>query len=543
MSIITNGFKKLHIDISNQTTDDAGNVIIKYYLLNDSSDTYIDCYFDLFLVTELTNKTVNIKVDHLDDDEVKMTESYVITNTNPTIKKNLNLSTNILLITITTTKFVGHLYGNIKKRLLPDTTNTIITNNNDTINAPTSYDAFGRFRTSQPLTLFDNLHSFSKGIKFTEYINNIGNATFNDTDSTVDLTVVNQANSMIIRETKTIFSYQPGKSLLTLNTFVFNNTSGNNLIQRVGYYTALGQTQYNLSNNFDPRNGIYLEASGNNIYINKANGGVVTKIIQQSWNGYKFDGSAPYYITLDTTKAQIFWIDIEWLGVGTVRTGFIINGSYIIAHSFHHANILSSTYMQTACLPIRYELINTTNSTGGIMKQICSTVISEGGYDSFTPILHVGLDNIIKTVSSANSRLFTPLVSIRLKSTRLNSIVLPCQMSILSTTADNIIYKILLNANITGTYWKSAGDDSSIEYDTTGTSLLGGTQLNSGYIKAETTLNLASRNDFNLQLGKFFSSNAYSYTSDVITIATSLVKNADSAYDITGVIGWYDVLK
>jgi hypothetical protein len=554
MSIITNDFKKIHVEINTQTEDNSGNVIIKYYLINNSSDKYIDCYLDLFLVTELTDKTVDINIDQLDNDVVKLNESYQITNNNPTIKKTINLCTSVLLITITTTKFVGHIYGNIKKRLLPDisSSTTITTNNttnitNDTgggqVNYVTSYDAFGRFRISEPFTLFDNMHSFSKGSKFTEYVNASGSATFNATDSSVDLTVVNQANSMIIRESKTVFAYQPGKSLLTLNTFAFNNTSGNNLIQRVGYFTGYGQTQYNLANNFTPRNGIYFEASGNLIYMNKANGGSVTKVLQSSWNGYKFDGSAPYFITLDVTKAQIFWIDIEWLGVGSVRTGFIINGTYIIAHVFHHANISSTTYMQTACLPVRYELINTTNGTGGTMKQICSTVISEGGYDAFTPVLHVGLNNYLKTVDSAVSRSDKPLVSIRLKSNRLNSIVLPCQMSIISTSADNIIYKILLNADVSGAVWKSAGSDSSVEYDISGVSLIGGSQLNAGYIKSQTTLNLTSRNDFNLQLGKYFSSNAYSYTSDVVTIATSLVNNNGSNYDVAGVVGWYDVLK
>ena len=548
---ITGNYKKIHINLEEETIDASNNIVLKYNILNNTNGTYINCYFNLFLATELLNKTVNIKLEHLDSNVVHLTENLQITSSSPLIKKNCNLFTPVLLLTITSEQFAGHIYGNIKKTDTIDTststeTTTTVT---DPVNLPTSYDAFGRFRTSQPFTLFDNLHTFSKGTKFTEYTNNTGSAAFNPTDSSVDLTVVNQANSMIIRETKTVFSYQPGKSLLILNTFAFNNTANNNLIQRVGYFTGYGQTQYNLANNFAPRNGIYIEASGNTIYMNKANGGTVTKVSQSLWNGYKFDGSAPYYVTLDVTKAQIFWIDIEWLGVGSVRTGFIVNGQYIIAHIFHHANISSTTYMQTACLPIRYELINTTTGTGGSMKQICSSVISEGGYDAFTPILHAGLNNTVKDVIAENSRLFTPIVSIKLKDARLNSIVLPCQLSVLSTTADNVIYKILLNADITGAYFKDVNIDSSVQYDTSGSSVTGGIELNSGYIKAESTLDLASKNDFNLQLGKYFSLDAsgnpqaYSYKSDTITIVTSLVKNTNSAYSISGVIGWYDILK
>ena len=411
-------------------------------------------------------------------------------------------------------------------------------------NNPTSYDAFGRFRTSQPFTLFDNMHTFSKGAKFIDCSNNTtGTATFNSTDSSIDLAVTNQVGSMIIRESRIITPYQPGKSLLILNTFAFNDTSGNNLIQRVGYYTTLGQTQYDAANKYSPQNGIYLEANGNTIYMNKANNGSVIKIHQSTWNGYKFDGTAPYFVTLDLTKAQIYWIDIEWLGVGSVRTGFIINGAYIIAHTFHHANIESSTYMQTACLPPRFEIINTTSGSGGSMKQICTSVMSEGGYDAFTEVIHSGTDEYLRHRTSGESRTFFPLLSIRLKSNRLGAIVIPCQLSIITGSSDNIVFKILLNADITGASWVSSSDAASVEYDISGTAFSGGTQLNAAYISQNTTINLVSRNDFNLQLGKSFTTNPYTYKSDTITVAVCLAAVSQSAFDVGGLIGWYDVLK
>jgi hypothetical protein len=43
---------------------------------------------------------------------------------------------------------------------------------------------------------------------------------------------------------------------------------------------------------------------------------------------------------------------------------------------------ITSTYMTTATLPCRYEIENLdTTSTDSTLKQICSTVLSEGGYD------------------------------------------------------------------------------------------------------------------------------------------------------------------
>jgi len=87
-------------------------------------------------------------------------------------------------------------------------------------------------------------------------------------------------------------------------------------------------------------------------------------------------------MTIDLTKSQIFWTDIEWLGVGSVRTGFILDGRYIICHIFNHANFLKYPYMTSAIGPVRYEITNTTGTApASNLMQICSTVISEGGYD------------------------------------------------------------------------------------------------------------------------------------------------------------------
>ena len=80
---------------------------------------------------------------------------------------------------------------------------------------------------------------------------------------------------------------------------------------------------------------------------------------QADWNGDKLDGTGPSGITLDVTKTQILWMDFEWLGVGSVRCGFIINEQYIVCHTFNNANDITSVYMSTAILPVRYEITST----------------------------------------------------------------------------------------------------------------------------------------------------------------------------------------
>jgi hypothetical protein len=542
-NIITSDIYKLHIYL-NTDLDPSGSIV--YYILNNNSDNYINCVLNLFLSTSATGKIVNVKIEHYDNEEIKITENLSLTSLSAYLQKTIILYTQLIKISFITDAFDGHIYGNIKKTQV---TTISTTSTNTSLNVSfdkMSYDAFGRLRMSQPFTLFDSQNRYSKNENFTDISMNSANVLYNSTDSSVDLSVSNQANSTAISESKVVFAYQPGKSLLIMNTFVFNDISNNNLLQRVGYYSNYGNATYNSP--YNPKNGIYLEASGSSIYMCKANNSTVTKVLKSSWNNYTFSGEPPYFINLDVTKAQIFWLDIEWLGVGSVRCGFVINGQFILAHTFNHANIESTTYMQTACLPIRYEIRNTTNGSGGNLKKICSTVISEGGYENASIVTHAGWDNSFNIIPSGVSRTYVPLVSIRLKTGRFDSIVIPSQLAVLLSTADNLHLKIMLNGTPSGTgnntpYYKSVNDKSNVEYDISANIFSGGTEINSSYLYQNGTLNLSSRNDFRLQLGKYFDQSVTAYKSDVLTVVSSLVNSSNSAYTISTILGWFDIIK
>jgi hypothetical protein len=542
-NIITSDIYKLHIYL-NTDLDPSGSIV--YYILNNNTDNYINCVLNLFLSTTATGKIVNVKLEHYDNEEIKITENVSLTSSSAYLQKTLILYTQLLKISFISENFDGHIYGNISKTQVT-TISTISTNTSLNVSFDKmNYDAFGRLRMSQPFTLFDSQNRYSKNENFTDISMNGANVLFNSTDSTIDLSVSNQSNSTAITESKVVFPYQPGKSLLIMNTFAFNDISGNNLLQRVGYYSNYGNATYNAP--YNPKNGIFLEASGTSIYMCKANNSTVTKVLKSSWNNYTFSGESPYFINLDVTKAQIFWLDIEWLGVGSVRCGFVINGQFILAHTFHHANIESTTYMQTACLPIRYEIRNTTSGSGGNLKKICSTVISEGGYENTSIVTHGGWDNSFNVVPSNVSRTYVPLVSIRLKTGRFDSMVIPSQLSVLLSTADNLHLKFMLNGDISGTgihipYYRSVNNKSNVEYDISANVFSGGIEINSAYLYQNGTLNLSSRNDFHLQLGKSFDQSLTVYKSDVLTVVSSLVNASNSQYTISAILGWFDIIK
>ena len=337
----------------------------------------------------------------------------------------------------------------------------------------TSVDAFGRLRVSEPMTIFDSSHRYKdNGLWATSNTASNTTVTFNATQGLVDLTVGTAANDEIVRETTKVFSYQPGKSLLVFNTFVMESAK-TNLRQRCGYYGA--------------NNGIYLEVDDTTTSFVERSlvTGVVTetRIHQSDWNIDTMDGTGPSGMILDISKAQILWMDIEWLGLGSVRIGFIIDGQFVLCHTFHHANLIESTYITTASLPLRYEIKNKgVVSSPSTIKQICSSVISEGGYELR------GIQQAIMTPITAPHDLPTagtyyPVISIRLKSAYLDAIVILTALSLMGITNNaNYNWQVRASGITTGGTWVSASADSSVEYNLTGTSFSGGRILASGFL-------------------------------------------------------------
>lgn len=357
-------------------------------------------------------------------------------------------------------------------------------------------DAFGRARMSQPVTLFDSSHRYKdNGLWSTS---NTATATYahNANGGFVTLNLDTTANAEIIRETTKVFAYQPGKSLQNLNTFVYEPAK-TNLRQRVGY--------------FGEQNGIYFELNDNTPYFverSYVSGSVVeTKIPQSQWNVDTLLGavnSSPSQLTLDLTKAQIAFFDIEWLGLGTVRCGFIIDGRLIHCHSFHHANRITSTYMTTGCLPVRYEIKNTgTTANSSTLRQVCSTVISEGGYEMRGTQQAVGTP-ITTPYTLTTAGTFYPVVSTRLKSTSLDAITVLSAMSFQGLGNNvNFRWEIRTGCTTTTAAWTSAGSDSAIEYTVSGTAVTGGRILASGFVNSSTqgspTVNLLKEALFRFQ--------------------------------------------
>lgn len=335
----------------------------------------------------------------------------------------------------------------------------------------TGVDAFGRLRVSEPFTLFDSSFRYGDNQLWSTATATGGNATYDAPQGLMDLNVTTASGSSVRRQTTKVFSYQPGKSLLVMTTFVCAAPKVN-LDQKVGYYNT--------------SNGYYLEQDGLTTYFveRSAVSGAVTntRVAQSAWNVDPMDGTGPSGVTLDISKAQILWMDLEWLGVGTVKMGFVIDGTFYICHTWDHANLITSTYITTASLPLSCEITNTgATASASTLKQICSTVISEGGYAL------TGLQQSVGTPITAARILttagtFYPIVSLRLKTARIDAIAILTAISILGNgNNETFRWEVRAAGTTTAGSWVSAGVNSSVEYNLTGTAYTGGRILAAGY--------------------------------------------------------------
>jgi hypothetical protein len=393
-------------------------------------------------------------------------------------------------------------------------------------------DAFGRLRVSEPYTLFDSQSRYAADNQFSTSTSGTGTSTFNANQSSVSMAVTGGGVGSVVRQSFRNMLYQPGKGLLVLATFQMDNSTSANLNQKVGY--------------FNTQNGVFFQrASGTNSFVLRSytsgSADDSRAATQANWNGDKLDGTGASGLTLDLTHPQILWMDFEWLGVGSVRCGFIINGQYIVCHTFNTANVYGTTvYMTTAILPVRYEITTTTTAVAATLTQICSSVVSEGGFEA-TSIEHVARrTTVLGTINTAAN--FLPVVSIRLASTALGAVVLPNRIQFQPTTLQNYEVALIKNPVLTGATWAATvPSDSNVEFDVAATAIAtAGTIVQTAYISSSGgggQADTISPTGFNWdqQLGVSLTN-----VSDIFTLGVRTISGATTG-DGVGSISFYDL--
>ncbi len=355
----------------------------------------------------------------------------------------------------------------------------------------TNTDAFDRMRISLPNTLFELNHGNGKlPFLIDESITGVGaTSIFHPNNSYIQMSLSPGATGKVIRQSFEYVPYQPGKSKFMLFSGVLEVISGGitGVISRIGCFDgAVDKTTINGTGN-----GLYFELNNKVLSVcvrnNSTSGGNdndnITSVSQTNWNFDTFDGNGPSKLVVnDYSKAMIFGIDQEWLGIGRVRFGFFINGVFHLAHTFNHSGLglpisteITMPYTRTAKLPIRYEIQSTIDP--GItaeMRMICSTVFSEGGLDPNGITYAVGRSTA-KTIPKAPST-FTPIISLKLKESEpynRKTAVLQT-MSIFNSANDGIqwdLYVLPDDTYLTGAVWVDTNSISVTQYDVSATAV------------------------------------------------------------------------
>jgi hypothetical protein len=327
-------------------------------------------------------------------------------------------------------------------------------------NTTSNQDAFDRLRVSLPETLAEINHTVGK-VPFVidEIISGAGATSINVTaNSYIKLGVDTGITGSVIRQSYEYVPYQPGKSKLMLFSGVLEANAGGatGIVCRVGSFDST--TQKTFTGAEGTGNGLFFELGGTNgkvlyavIRLNDSD----TKVPMSEWNNDKFDGNGPSgLIVTDFSTAKIFTIDQEWLGVGTVRFGFFINGTFHLGHVFNHSGIglpvsdaITVPYTKTGKLPLRCEISSSVtpgHTYNGEMRMICSTVMSEGGFEP------TGLNfSIGRTSAAIVSTTLAPIISIKLREVEpynRKTIILKT-MSLLNTTARGMQWDLYILPN------------------------------------------------------------------------------------------------
>jgi hypothetical protein len=233
-----------------------------------------------------------------------------------------------------------------------------------------SLDAFGNLRTSSAISL--GAYEFTNGDMidlFQDKTLTGGTVTYDPIRKMASLTTTSTNGSSATRSTNRYHYYQPGIGNLIILTLSHSDIGQSNNVRRWGY--------------FDTDNGIFFELDGTSlsVVIRSKTSGIISerRITRTNWNGDKLDGTGKSKMNLALIKANFFFIDFAWLGVGCVRCGVLApDGSRWVCHKFENPNANIHPYMQTGSLPIRFENYNT-NTTGSTseLNSICTAVFAE----------------------------------------------------------------------------------------------------------------------------------------------------------------------
>lgn len=370
----TTGFNSIEVSITSNVASAVGGVVVSFYFTDGT--TLLHQYTDTYFAGSYFLKSYPVAGAY-----------FTVTYTNG----SSNQATFHLVSRLLTTTYDSQ------------SNNVVVFDNSQEY----KLDAFGKQRFTQPVTLLDIKFPSNTTTSETAYKTNTlqiysstgstGLTTYGPSKCNLNIVGGAGAGSYVLNQSRIFTTYQPGKSLLILcsgkidpeTTTALDTTT--TCIARIGYFNmdldvsttaVVNGLYFEMSNSITNSGGVQTIMKTLSVNITNSSG-TTTSIPQSLWNIDKMDGTGSSGIFLDFTKCQLFVIDAEWLGVGKIRFGFYAYGKIVYCHQVTNVNALTGPYTTAINLPVSYYLNRTIGSGSGGITQICSTVISEGG---FTPL-------------------------------------------------------------------------------------------------------------------------------------------------------------
>lgn len=349
-----------------------------------------------------------------------------------------------------------------------------------------------RLKVAPYQTVFFNTFQYGKETDvWDESVVGVGTATHNVNASNVILQVGSTAGSKVIRQTKQVMRYIPGRSATLAFAIRLEQP-------KVGIRRRFGL--------FDEYNGTFFEDDGGtySYVIRSTTTGITTetRVTRDNWNGEKFDGDGYTGVVADPTKQQMISINYEWYGAGIVQFNWLMKNETIHSHTFDNSNTNNTVWCSTPFLPIRCELENVTGVAGThYLYQGSNSLIQEGEPEKLGTLLSIS--NPITGTTMVNANTFYPIISLRLKSNNLTGIMLLRSLQAATNDNTNVYWRLIENATLTGASWTNHPDPNSfLQYDTTATALSGGTTLLNGFVVGGGSQLIVVDDKASLQLGR-----------------------------------------
>jgi hypothetical protein len=515
ISTITTGYNTLILTVNSTTDSLAGGIQIQF---SDDNSTWLTPYTDTYFSTNIFTKNYLI---------IKKYYKIIYNNSSPT----------------GTFTITARLSGNLDSSITQNTSISVFDNN-----VENTLDAFSRLRVSNPVTILDIRFPGQTGgsanfLKNNLQITSDASGSYTGTYENSKLTINASGAGYYISQSRNYCTYQPGKSLLFMASGVLD-PSNNNYTARIGYFDNVVP----LTNPLIVRNGLYFEYSGGVCSVNIKNN-TITQITQSNWNIDKLNGTGISGLTLDFRKTQLFVIDMEWLGVGRVRFGFYAYGKIQYCHQVTNINILTEPYTNSINLPICYSIHNSTvgGGTSNNFKQICSTVISEGGYVPLGRPFSIGTGITAVPIALGVEE---PILFLRGDVSNNNYYhqnIIPTEISMIGIDNNNGIY-YRLEYFLAGTYlgtqpaWTNVNSSYSVaQYApnlATGYNNTNAITLDQGYFFGKGGNTFSSQNDvFSSQILQL-TSNIINQSDMIVLTATLVVGNTANVY---GTIKWQEL--